>query len=200
MNYIMTKPEGLFYFPKIIDDQTCQTIIQSLDQNIWTPLTITVDTGRKVQQFGYYFDYFKHDVIEKAPNIPLYLNSIMETLTQKCNENKLQYGEFNQCIVNNYYKGEGISPHTDILRFGPVIGCFTLNSGAEMQFTNTSGETYKLYTEPGSLYIMSGPARETWKHEMKHRDYDVVEGNEIQRNRRISITFRYVSPIRSIVI
>ena len=45
---------------------------------------------------------------------------------------------FNQCIVNNYLSGQGISQHTDIKSYGDIIGCFTLGGGATMTFKNNN--------------------------------------------------------------
>ena len=68
---------------------------------------------------------------------------------------------------------------------------FTLGHGANLHFSK--GDAHMdLYTEPNSLYIMSGEARYSWKHEMKKLKYDVVNGKKVKRGERISVTFRSV--------
>lgn len=99
---------------------------------------------------------------------------------------------FNQCIINNYKEGQGISPHIDYIDYGKVIGCFTLVSGAEMIFT-LDDYKYNLYVNSNSLYIMSGESRYKYKHSMSSKLYDIYKNKKIKRSRRISITFRNVS-------
>ena len=90
---------------------------------------------------------------------------------------------FNQCIINNYYKGQGISPHIDVTSYGGVIGCFTLGSGAIMKFSY-GDEDVEIYVKPNSVYIMSGDSRYKWKHSMPVK--------KTRKDRRVSITFRNV--------
>ena len=98
---------------------------------------------------------------------------------------------FNQCLINNYEPGQGISKHIDLITFGGVIGCFTFGSGSVMTFRRNN-EVFNIYVRPNSLYIMSGESRYIWTHEMPSRKSDVVEGKKLLRNRRVSVTFRHV--------
>jgi alkylated DNA repair dioxygenase AlkB len=60
-----------------------------------------------------------------------------------------------------------------------------------MVFKNRStSDTQDVYVEDGSLYIMSGPARWNWTHEIKGLKTDIIDGKRVKRNTRISITFR----------
>ena len=112
---------------------------------------------------------------------------------QKCRELKLP-SEFNQCIINNYYPGQGISKHIDDERYGDVIGCFTLNGGCNMLFEyyGVGRNSIEQRVEPNSLYIMSGESRYRWLHSMPQRKSDYVNGKKIKRVRRVSVTFRKV--------
>ena len=98
---------------------------------------------------------------------------------------------FNQCIINNYLDGQGISAHVDVRKYGSVIGCFTIGSGATMVFQK-EGAKHEVYVKPNSLYIMSGDARYSWTHAMPARKFDIVDDTRIPRSRRISLTFRHV--------
>lgn len=89
---------------------------------------------------------------------------------------------FNQCIVNNYEAGQGISKRTDVSSYGDVIGCYTFGSGATMVFKKYT-EKYELYVEPNSLYIMSGDARYKWTHEMLGKHSDMVLNYQEYRSR-----------------
>jgi alkylated DNA repair dioxygenase AlkB len=100
--------------------------------------------------------------------------------------------KLNQCIVNKYEPKQGISAHIDKTTFGPVIVCFTLNSGTTMTFSRMVGdikEVIEKYVEPNSVYLMTGESRYLWKHEIKSRLTD----NRIKRKTRISVTFRTVT-------
>ena len=59
-----------------------------------------------------------------------------------------------------------------------------------MKFTRKGFSPYKLYTEPYSMYIMTGKSRYEWKHQMRPRKLD---GKSIPRKECFSITFREVS-------
>ena len=197
----MSRPEGLYYVNNVITNTQSTKVIEELDRLEWKPLTIKVDTGRLVQQYGYSFNYHKYGVHEVAPPMPAFIVELMDRLTEECKKLglfKADYLPFNQCIINNYHPGQGISPHTDYYEFGPLIGCFTLGTGAYMDFTKDK-DKFSLYTEPSSLYIMSGEARDSWMHSMASRQYDeVIDQNgsaqRINRGRRVSVTFRQVKP------
>ena len=119
----------------------------------------------------------------------LILIELKETLTLVCQSLEIINDDyvFDQCIVNNYFPGQGISKHIDLIDFGSVIGCFSICSGSEMVFQRGE-EKYGIYAEPNSLYIMSGDSRYKYTHEMVSKKSD----NGKTRDRRISITFRNV--------
>jgi alkylated DNA repair dioxygenase AlkB len=45
---------------------------------------------------------------------------------------------------------------------------------------------------PGSLSVMTGPSRYTWKHAIVARKSDPGPFGRVQRGRRVSVTFRTV--------
>lgn len=181
---------GLYYTPHVIDDTIGLQLIEQLDEYEWVPITNSIHS-RVVQHYGYRYDYFKQNVAIKCEDIPSFLIPLKDLLTRIClNQNIIspEYN-FNQCIVNNYNAKQGISEHIDIDKFGSVIGCFTIGTGAIMKFTRKD-ELVELYVEPNSLYIMSGDARYVWKHSMPAKKYDLIDNIRYERKRRISITFR----------
>lgn len=60
-----------------------------------------------------------------------------------------------------------------------------------MEFTNTTSQ-FTILLPARSLLIMSGEARYGWKHSIPARTFDVVDGEWIERERRISLTYREV--------
>jgi alkylated DNA repair dioxygenase AlkB len=98
-----------------------------------------------------------------------------------------------QVIVNEYEPGQGIARHTDCKPcFGPTVAMVSLASDIEMDFTGPVGQTERLKLERCSLLVLSGQAREEWGHEIAKRRSDPQFG--IQRRRRVSLTFRSVTP------
>ena len=183
---------GLFYIKDIKINTS--NIIKNLDELHWVPLSNNKNS-RMVQHYGYKYDYLTKKINVKSNELPNFLLNLQSILTQICiniDICKTTY-EFNQCIVNNYYTGQGISKHIDVKSYGEIIGCFSLGSGATMRFTNSiNDEKHDIYVEPNSLYIMSGDARYIWTHEMIYAKYDNVDNKIIPRDRRISVTFRNV--------
>ena len=107
-------------------------------------------------------------------------------LTEKCRSKGLELKDdyFNQCIVNNYIPGQGISRHVDHHDYGDVIGCFTLGSSVPIIFRTHDNTLLQLYTEPNSLYIMLGEARFA-NYEMPSRKSDMRDGVKVKRGRRV---------------
>lgn len=101
---------------------------------------------------------------------------------------------------------QGICAHVDLLRFDDGIAIVSLESPCVMHFTPASSNTKEeeeenyghpvgpkvaVYLNPGSLVIMSGEARYSWKHEINRKPgFQVWDGQELEQKRRISVTLR----------
>ena len=191
---IQPHPEvpGLFYIKDIDEDVISEFTMKQLDSRKWEPLTAS-PKSRLVQHYGFKYNYTTYQINEKCEPIPAFLTPYQELLYSICLSLKIIEPRhiFNQCIVNNYAEGQGISAHVDVKKYGGVIGCFTIGSGATMVFQK-GDEKQEIYVEPNSLYIMSGDARFVWTHSMPTRKFDIKGGVRIERGRRISLTFRHV--------
>jgi hypothetical protein len=98
---------------------------------------------------------------------------------------------FDQYILNRYLPGDGINPHVDLDRFedGVVIGCVL--GAATMQFEHVDLKLkYDLYLEENDVLILSKSARYDWTHSIPPTKFDTVNGREIRRRERHSITLR----------
>jgi alkylated DNA repair dioxygenase AlkB len=181
---------GLYYVDNIKQD-TNDTITE-LDKNPWTALS-NASNSRLVQHYGYKYNYATYQINEPCEPLPSFLQSYQKLLYDLCiSLNLITHDyKFNQCIVNNYLQGQGISAHIDVKKYGGVIGCFTIGSGVMVHFEK-DGEKKEVYVKPNSLYIMSGDSRYVWRHSIPSRKSDMVEGKRMDRGRRISITFRNV--------
>jgi alkylated DNA repair dioxygenase AlkB len=172
-------------------------IIDYLNNQVWGGVS-TSETGRKVQQYGFEYDYSTrkgsdYKKIEEIPELLSLLQTMgLHTVESLVDKEIFEKTKLNQCIVNKYEPKQGISAHIDKTTFGPVIVCFTLNSGTTMTFSRMVGdikEVIEKYVEPNSVYLMTGESRYLWKHEIKSRLTD----NRIKRKTRISVTFRTVT-------
>jgi alkylated DNA repair dioxygenase AlkB len=175
-------PSGLSYFGGVLSNDDYNECLNWLENSTdWFPVGNSTNS-RVVMHFGYTYDYKSGKSNKIAPPFNEIIIKLSEIASKKVNS------KFNQCIINRYLPTQGISAHIDSLNYGPYIACFTIGSGAELEFTHEN-EIYKLYTEPNSLYIMSGESRYSWKHQMRGRKSDPNHG---ERKVRYSITFRSV--------
>ncbi|MEV2279114.1 alpha-ketoglutarate-dependent dioxygenase AlkB [Nocardiopsis sp. NPDC049922] len=104
--------------------------------------------------------------------------------------------EADQVIVNEYLPGQGISAHVDCVPcFGPVVAAVSLGSACLMDFIDPDdGTKLAVPLAPGSLLVMTGPARYTWRHAIAARKSDPGPAGRVPRGRRVSVTFRTVLP------
>lgn len=187
---------GLFYWPNCIPEDLQRRAIDYIasDDVSWKNVGGGAHS-RRASHTGYDYDYKSGAVTESDP-IPDVFRELADIATECCSALKLGTQVFNQCLLNEYLAGhsQGISWHTDHRIFGPVIACFTVGSGTEMQFRNGDGKIISVRVEPGSLYLMSGLARSAWQHSMPGRksDPNPDSGPRIQRGDRYSITYRVV--------
>lgn len=120
--------EGLHYIPAFITKEEEQALIEAIDQSSWL-----TDLKRRVQHYGYKYDYKARAVTDDAyiGELPDWIVPIAKRLQEQ--------GVFktipDQAIVNEYEPGQGISAHVDCIPcFGEMIASLTLGSGAIMQF------------------------------------------------------------------
>jgi len=99
-----------------------------------------------------------------------------------------------QVIVNEYEPGQGIAPHIDCEPcFEDTIISLSLGSDAVMEFqhSKTKGKI-PLLLKRRSLVILKSESRYNWLHSIPARKTDTIDNHKIQRENRISLTFRKV--------
>lgn len=177
--------EGLSYIPNFINNDEERALITAIDDQTWL-----TDLKRRVQHYGYKYDYKARAVSNEAYLGPL--PAWIQPITNKLNDQDIFESVLDQAIVNEYQPGQGISAHIDCVPcFGGTIASLTLGSGATMQFTNLrTGQREEVYLKERSLIVLSGAARYEWQHAIPARKSDIVSGFKLPRRRRISITFR----------
>lgn len=99
-----------------------------------------------------------------------------------------------QLTINDYFPGDGISPHFDVHSpFEEYFVSLSLGSGCTMTFKSYKNEEKHLFFKPRMLVIFSGEARYAWFHSIAERRLDKICNNEVYfRRRRISLTYRRI--------
>jgi alkylated DNA repair dioxygenase AlkB len=176
---MVTPPEGFSATPCFLDPQEQAALLRRLGG-----LTYGHDVfrGRRLRrsyaQFGYAYVSTGQRLVP-APPLPGFLTTLIEKSLPHCPMGTA----FDQCIVTHYPEGTGIGWHTDATRFGECIMAVSLGAEARLQFrpNGTREVCYEHLAVPGSLYVLRGPARWQYQHQ-------VVAVRAV----RYSLTFRQV--------
>ena len=179
---------GSKYVPKYIDDNQHDWLLDEIDKKPWLD-----DLTRRVQHYGYKYDYKARKVNRdmRIGDLPEWL----KRLSQKLHDDGHMENVADQVIINEYKPGQGISAHIDCEPcFGDTIVSLSLGSSCIMDFTykDMKGEKVSYLLEPRSLIVLSGDARNKWLHGIAARKTDLWNGQRIERQRRVSLTFRNV--------
>lgn len=162
-------------------------LLESIDELPWMH-----DLSRRVQHFGWRYDYRARTVSPSAHLGPL--PAFIEDLAQRLHREGLTKQIADQAIVNEYLPGQGIAAHIDCEPcFGPEITTISLGDAYPMRFSNVAtAESVEIWLPVGSACVMSGPARYEWRHEIAKRKSDLLSGARKARKRRVSVTLRKV--------
>jgi alkylated DNA repair protein alkB family protein 8 len=192
---------GLEYVPDIITPKEERRILKFLDERKWE----NDFSSRRVQQFGYIYDFFKED-LTPTEAIPNELRKVIERMEKRGIMTKEQC---QQIIVNEYVgQKQGIGKHVDNDIFGDTIVGLTLGDPCVLLMHETkpqpvydfktlehTGVVSGIYLEPRSLMVMKQDARYKWKHEIPKADKIQVGDKTLEKAenyRRVSVTFRSV--------
>jgi alkylated DNA repair dioxygenase AlkB len=185
---LLTQVAGLEYFPNYISMAEQASLLALLDPQVWL-----TDLKRRVQHYGYRYDYKSRSVAAD-----LYLGPLPDwaaSLATQLHTQGLSEQPPDQLIINEYQPGQGISPHVDCVPcFGESVLALSLASAAVMVFTQVQGaqQQVPILLELCSLVVMRGEARYQWKHSIPARKTDQYEGQSFERVRRVPLTFRTI--------
>lgn len=175
-------PKGLFLSTDVITEEEERNIIKWLDKQPWSTAL-----RRRTQHYGYEYNYTSRFV---SPTTPM-SGPILDIANKFSN-----IFNANQCIVNEYYKDQTISPHTDAKMFGPIIMGLSIGEPANMIFTN-GDKKFVAYLPRRSLILLQDEARTLWKHSIPSTKYIITSDGMVEKQnnyRRISLTYRIVNP------
>lgn len=186
---------GLYLFEDFITESQESSLLAYIDEQEWN-----VSLSRRVQHYGYAYDDissksgFAKSKAKLAAKISDDLADIRDEICEFINENCELNEHFNQCIINEYTRGQGIGGHVDHISFGPVIISVSLNDDCEFVFESIdSGEKRSVWVPHRSMLVLTGESRYKWKHSVPTRIGMFCDGQKIPRHsmwRRVSATFR----------
>jgi alkylated DNA repair dioxygenase AlkB len=182
---------GLHYLACWLDPDGQRTLLAEIDASPWS-----TELRRRVQHYGHKYDYGRRAVSAgeagSATPVPAWAGVLGDRLHSDGYTDRVA----DQVIVNEYQPGQGISAHVDCVPcFGPAVAAVSLGSACAMEFTSPDrADRVEVRLEPGSLCVMTGPARHTWRHAIAPRKTDPTPFGRAARGRRVSVTFRTVLP------
>jgi alkylated DNA repair dioxygenase AlkB len=165
-------PAGAFYVPSFLDAESQDAAVAAIDAAPWS-----TELRRRVQHFGYRYDYRARTVSSDANlgPLPTWSDAIVQDLIDAAWLSKAP----DQLIVNEYLPGQGIAAHVDCVPcFGDTIVSVSLLSACEMRFRERkTGRQLAKGLVPRSALILTGSARFDWTHENPARKSDLVAGH-----------------------
>lgn len=178
---------GLTCIPDYVTPDEEAGLLAMIDQQLWM-----TDLKRRVQHYGYRYDYKRRSV-----DPDLYLGALpdwLNMLTLRLHADGHSAHPPDQVIINEYLPGQGIASHVDCVPcFGDTILSLSLGSPCVMVFTRIEdGLEIPVLMAARSLTIMRGEVRYEWKHGIPARKTDAHDGQVYLRTRRVSMTFRGV--------
>ena len=171
-------PKGLRYAPDFVSVEMERALTAHIAELPLQQFQFGAFEGhRRVKSFGYRYDYTLQK-LEEAEPIPAWLGAIVREVEAFGN---LPKGGVRQILCTEYDVGVGIGWHRDKPHYGKVFGV-SLGAPCRFRFRRRKGERWErftLSTEPRSLYLLDGEARQNWEHSIPPLE-----------QRRWSITFR----------
>jgi len=180
----MSYPPGLFFRPDVITVEEEKEIIMWLDTQPWS-----TELSRRTQHYEYGYNYKSKSLVPAGP-----LTGKVLEISQMLQAAGIINPE--QCIVNEYYRKQGIAPHTDNLLFGDTVVGLSIGADAVMKFSK-DGETFDCFLPRRSIMMMTGSARYEWKHAISE-NVTYIDGTgqkctKPEDYRRISLTYRIIA-------
>jgi alkylated DNA repair dioxygenase AlkB len=174
---------GLTHTPGFVTASEGQALLDAIDGEPWRPQEL-----RRVQHYGYAHDNGakRIDGSMCLGELPPWSTTVVERLRA--------HTRANQLTVDEYRPGQGSRSHVEnIPCYGDVIATITLGSTCVVTLDRTGRrDRYDHPLTPGSLVLLDGAARFFWRHGIRARKLDVIDGRTVRRTRLVTLTFRRV--------
>ncbi|OAQ35985.1 hypothetical protein K457DRAFT_86911 [Linnemannia elongata AG-77] len=183
--------QGLQVIRDFVSVEEEAQLIQQLDERNWAGRGIepNPEMKRRHQHYGGTFSYRLRRVVGKMERLP----SMFDFVTDRLLDRQIYKTSPNSIIVNEYEAGQGIMPHVDAPKlFGPTITALSLLSDCVMTFQHVKEPSliFRVHLPCRSLVVMNESCRYDYKHSISKDLVETVDGIEIIRARRVSITYR----------
>lgn len=156
-------PLGLRYQTDFISEDEETGLIARIRELPLAPFQFGAFEGkRRVASFGWRFDYSVQR-LEQADKLPAWITPFLPRIEAFAS---LPSRTVRQVLCTEYDQGVGIGWHRDKLHFDLIFG-LSLASACKFRFRRKASgkwERFTLEAQPRSLYMMSGEARQVWKH------------------------------------
>ena len=184
---------GLLYVDNWLTDEEHDSLLTIIDTMTWL-----TSLKRRVQHYGYIYDYRAAASFISSNNKDNYLGELPEFL-QEIGKRLVKENFFkkepDQVIINEYLPGQGIANHVDCIPcFDDTVVSISLGSQCVMDFKSKTMIVHKVL-KTKSLLCIKDEARYNWSHGIRKNMTDIIGKDRVERGRRVSITFRNVLPV-----
>jgi alkylated DNA repair dioxygenase AlkB len=161
-------PDGFICHENFISEAEEHELIREIQKLSLTPFKYYQFTGkRRTASFGWQYEFGKSE-ITIAADMPAFL---LPVRTRAGSFFNIDPNSLVQTSIIEYSTGSPIGWHRDIPHFGVVVG-ISLGAACRMRFRKYSrvrsnlkrDEILSIELQPRSIYLMSGPSRESWQH------------------------------------
>ncbi|HET7694732.1 MAG TPA: alpha-ketoglutarate-dependent dioxygenase AlkB [Vicinamibacterales bacterium] len=156
-------PEGFLYEPQFLSSAEHQSLLDAIRPLEFHEVRMHgVIARRRVIQYGwkYAFDGAR---LSEGPPLPGFLLPVRARAAIFAS---VPADALSEALITEYPPGAPIGWHRDAPGFGIVVG-ISLLSACRFRFRRgpeRGSERVTLTLEPGSAYVLSGPARTEWQH------------------------------------
>ena len=179
---------GLSYRDDYITPDEEAGLIAEIDKQPWS-----MELLRRRQWYGWSPDDTTYGLPDEYKPQPM--PDWLRWLGERLHADGVFAGVPERALINEYHPGQGIGAHKDRdTERIKAVAIISLGSPIMMDFTRLDRAARTQYLYPRSRLIMQGEARGKWMHGITGRKTDRVGGLILPRQRRLSVTFRYVSP------
>ena len=155
-------PEGFVYAANFLSSDEENELIAAFDRLTFQPFEFHGYTAkREIIEYGFHYDFEGRSTSEAAP-VPAYL---LPARAKAGAFAEVPAEDLVEAIITRYPPGAPIGWHRDVPQFEIVIG-ISLASSCRMRLKplRENGNITSVILEPGSIYVMRGPARWNYQH------------------------------------
>jgi alkylated DNA repair dioxygenase AlkB len=156
-------PPGLRYQPGLIDELDAGKLTALIEKLPFKAFEFHGFTAkRRTVSFGWKYD-FSAERLRPAGEMPSFLEPLRDRAAAFAG---MKPETIEHALITEYQRGAAIGWHKDKAVFAKVVG-ISFGSACTMRFRKQVGSKWdrrSLTLEPGSAYLIDGPARSEWEH------------------------------------